>query len=297
MADRVRASQQRPGPTLPPDNHVHTEFSWDAEEGSMIESCRRAVALGLPSIAFTEHVDLTPWVVPEAAAANFPPDVQRHLGRDGRLRAPEVDLDGYFESIDRCRSQFPSLRILSGLEIGEPHWFPELAADLLAAGPFQRVLGSLHSLTIDAEPRLIDEWFRTDRVEGEREATAVRSYLAEAVAMIESSDHFEVFAHIDYLVRQIEAVGRRHDPTRFEEEYRETLRALSTSGRVLEINTRLELDPLVVEWWYDVGGTAVSFGSDAHRGQKVGGGFRRAAALAESKGFRPQSDPHDFWRR
>jgi len=44
---------------LPPDGHVHTEWSWDATDGSMEQSCAHAVALGLPSIAFTEHGDFT----------------------------------------------------------------------------------------------------------------------------------------------------------------------------------------------------------------------------------------------
>lgn len=263
----------------------------------MVAACERAVELGLPSIAFTEHVDLTPWFVPDEATEAFPADMRDLIGDDQRLRAPAVDLEGYFEAIDRCRSRFPSLRILNGLEIGEPHWFPDVTARLLAQGPFQRVLGSLHSLHVDAEPRLIDEWFRTERVKGEREATAVREYLTEAIAMIESNDDFEVFAHIDYLVRQIELAGRSHQPGRFEEEYRATLRALAASDRVLEINTRLELDPLILQWWYDVGGAAVSFGSDAHRGPDVAGGFERAAALAASIGFEPQADPCDFWRR
>ncbi len=296
MADNARPEPTAPT-SLPPDNHVHTEFSWDAEDGSMIDACRRASELGLPSIAFTEHVDLTPWAIPDAAMNDLPQDLHRYLDDEQRLRAPEVDLDGYFESIDHCRSRFPELRILAGLEIGEPHWFPEVAAGLLASGPFQRVLGSLHSITIDAEPRLIDEWFRTDMIDGEREIAAVHQYLTEAIAMIESNSDFEVFAHIDYLVRQIEAAGRSHDPRRFEAEYRETLGALARSGRVLEINTRLELDPLIIEWWYDAGGGAVSFGSDAHSGAKVADGFARAAAMAEAEGFKPQPDPHDFWRR
>ena len=40
-------------PTFPPDDHTHTEWSWDARSGSMEGSCARAVELGLPSIAFT----------------------------------------------------------------------------------------------------------------------------------------------------------------------------------------------------------------------------------------------------
>lgn len=48
---------------LPADNHVHTEWSWDAPAGSMERSCARAAALGLPAIAFTEHLDHTVWRV------------------------------------------------------------------------------------------------------------------------------------------------------------------------------------------------------------------------------------------
>lgn len=300
-------SEPAPGDRLPPDNHVHTQFSYDADNGSMIESCRQAVQLGLPSIAFTEHIDMTPWVFPAAAVNDFPenlkdrfdppPGPELETAGQAHFHAPELDVDGYFESIEQCRAMFPSLRILSGLEIGEPHWFPERTAEILARGPFERILGSLHSLTVDGQPRLIDELFRTQEFSAEDEADAVTDYLAEAVTMIESEDRFQVFAHIDYLVRQIERLGRRHDPRPFEEQYRETLRALAGAERILEINTRLTLDPLIVGWWHDVGGQAVSFGSDAHTGPAVGGGFAIAAAMAEANGFRRQNDPQDFWRR
>src|SRR3989304_10597144 len=91
------------------DNHVHTEWSWDAPSRAMEESCRRAVELGLPSIAFTEHAD---WV---------------------RGHKAVVDPEGYFDCVERCRSAYPGLRILAGVEIGEPHLFPEAARGLLTA--------------------------------------------------------------------------------------------------------------------------------------------------------------------
>ncbi len=263
----------------------------------MVGSCRRAVEMGLPSIAFTEHLDLTPWFVPRDAVHMFPRAGARYIDTDSCFEAPPLDVDGYFESVERCRDLFPTLHILTGVEIGEPHWFPEVVASLLSEGRFERVLGSLHSVTVESSPRAIDEWFHTTRVDGEAEASAVRDYLAEATTMIESSGGFEILAHIDYLVRQIRKAGRSHDPRRFEAEYREMLRALASSGRVLEINTRLPLDPLILEWWHEAGGPAVSFGSDAHGPTAVGNGFAEAAAMAEAAGFRRQEDPRDFWRR
>ncbi len=286
----------QPGP--PPDGHVHSQFSWDAGvRGSMADACARAVELGLPSIAFTEHLDLTSWFVPRESLHMFPRAGAHYVEADSTFYPPRIDLEGYFESIDRCRERFGSLHILTGIEIGEPHWFPELVAGILASGRFERVLGSVHSVRVDGAIRAIDEWFHSDRISGAAEATAVREYLAEATTMIEASQEFEVVAHIDYLVRQIRRAGRRHDPRVFEAEYRETLAALAASGRVLEINTRLPLDPLIVRWWHEVGGGAVCFGSDAHAPDAVGRGFGEAVAVAEAAGFKPRSDPRDFWRR
>ena len=115
--------------------------------------------------------------------------------------------------------------------------------------------------------------------------------------MIEADDHFQSLAHLDYLVRQIDKAGRRHDPRPFEADYRETLGTLARSGRALEINTRLPLDPLIVRWWHEVGGSAVSFGSDAHTDARVGYGFAEAVAVAEAAGFRPAADRLAFWGR
>jgi histidinol phosphatase-like PHP family hydrolase len=38
---------------LPPDSHVHSEWSYDAPKGSMELTCARAVAIGLPAITVT----------------------------------------------------------------------------------------------------------------------------------------------------------------------------------------------------------------------------------------------------
>ncbi len=282
---------------LPGDDHVHTEFSYDAENGSMLAACARAVELGLPSIAFTEHIDLTPWFVAPENQDRFDDSFQGGLDDHHCFHAPDFNLDGYFEMIEECRGRYPGLRILTGLELGEPHWFPSEVAHLLGRGQFDRLLGSVHSVKFPDHYRLIDEWFRSERIIGEAEDVAVHQYLTESIKLINGNDDFEVFAHIDYLTRQIVATGRDHDPRRYEEAYRETLGVLAGSGRVLEINTRVPLNPIIVQWWHEAGGQAVSFGSDAHAGPKVGHGFKEAAAMAESTGFKPRPDRLDFWHR
>ena len=133
-------------------------------------ACARAVELGLPSVAFTEHLDLTPWFVPPEVLHMFPRVGADYIDETSTFHAPAIDFTAYFESIERCRAAHPSLRILSGLEIGEPHLFPSQVAELVGSGRFERVLGSLHSARVDGRPRALDEWFHSDRIEGPSEA-------------------------------------------------------------------------------------------------------------------------------
>src|SRR5260370_26095093 len=93
----------------------------------MARSCERALEIGLPAVAFTEHADF----------------VTIHEGQHS------VDIAGYHEAIERCRTRFKNLRILSGVELGEPHWFPDETAAVLGAGKLDRVLRSIHCIRLD----------------------------------------------------------------------------------------------------------------------------------------------------
>ncbi|GIF18317.1 histidinol-phosphatase (PHP family) [Actinoplanes tereljensis] len=276
---------------LPADGHVHSEWSWDAPNGSMERTCARAVEIGLPAVAFTEHADWTVW---SAVEENLD-----HLPRLKALRTPELtvtpppmDVAGYLECVDRCRHRFPDLRIITGIEVGEPHRHPAAVAALLDAGGFERVLGSLHCLPLDAG-------FAEPPAHLRRRAAAdvVRDYLAEVPRVIAGSDVFGVLAHIDYAVRFWPADGDPFDVSDFEDEFRAALRALADSGRVLEINTWGPPRPELVRWWRDEGGEAVTFGSDAHLPDLLGRRFAEAVAVAEAHGFRAGAHPYDRWWR
>jgi histidinol-phosphatase (PHP family) len=277
---------------LPADDHVHTEWSWDADEGSMERTCSQAVELGLVSVAFTEHLDHTRWYLPPEVVSRSG-KLQDLLGEDGRFDPPPLDVEGYLDSIERCRARFPSLRVLTGVEIGEPHWHPERTGRLLATGAFERVLGSQHSLRLDGE-RWITDLAGHSTLSG---YDLVRAHLAETLQLITADPPFEVLAHVDYAVRAWPQGDSPFDPCVVEEELREVLGALAASGRTLEVNTKRPLEGTIVAWWREEGGATVTFGSDAHRPDDVAAGFAQAAAMVEAQGFRPGRDPHDRWRR
>ncbi|WP_345636853.1 PHP domain-containing protein [Rugosimonospora acidiphila] len=274
---------------LPVDNHVHSQWSFDTDgQGSMAATCERALELGLPAVAFTEHVEWTDWLADDAIAAG-------PLTLDWWEKIRPLDVTGYLADIEQCRERYKPLRVLSGVEAGEPHLFGASIAGLLSTGPFDRVLGSLHALPhkdhlVGAEQLfyLLDD--------GEDEV--MRRYFAELVRMIEGPGQFEVLAHLDYPRRYWPSGPAAYDEAVFEEEYRAVLRALATSGRVLEMNTKSPLASVsLLRWWREEGGRAVSFGSDAHRPWLVGGRFDLAVDIVEAAGFRAGEDPLDFWLR
>jgi len=255
-----------------PDLHVHTEWSWDAPRGSMEKTCERALEIGLPAIAFTDHADF----------------VTVHADQHG------LDIAGYLQEIERCRSKFKSLRVLSGVELGEPHWFPDETREVLSAGKLDRVLGSVHCARIG--DRVIDA--SQVSKSGDVDPTAfAHSFFDVTLAMLESDQPFECLAHIDYPKRYLPDY-REED---FEEQLRAILREAARRDIVLEVNTTrgnlLCPSQTVLGWWREAGGRAVSFGSDAHEPSRIAAGFQAAAEMVEAAGFKPAADPTALWRR
>jgi histidinol-phosphatase (PHP family) len=282
--------------TLPADAHVHSEWSWDsgsdpASVGSMRRICARAVRIGLPAVVFTEHLDLEDcWRVDDGDIGEH---AQKYVDNTGQVTLPPFDAVGYLAAIDRCRHDYPELRILTGVEFGQPHLWDKKAAALLSSGAIDRVNGSLHMLPfIDgdrAEPTTLYRHRLADEV--------MWTYLEEIPRMVAGSDSFIVFTHIDYAVRSWPvADAGPFDPRRFEDGFRAAMRAIADSGRALEMNTR-RLWPWIPQWWAEEGGRAVSFGSDAHGPEALAANFPEAMAMVESFGFGPGSRPEDFWTR
>jgi histidinol-phosphatase (PHP family) len=282
---------------LPADAHVHSEWSWDAGSdpasvGTMVRTCQQALRIGLPAIVFTEHLDL------EVKWHALPGDLgggtaEKYLDDDGIVRPPTLDVAGYLDAIGRCRRDFPDLRILTGVEFGQPHLWESEAAALLSSRVLERINGSLHMLQVGgggrSEPTTLYRSHDPD--------TVMWAYLDEIPRMVAGSDAFEVFAHIDYAVRSWPAAeAGPFDPRRFEAGFRRAMRAIADSGRALELNTR-RLWPWIPQWWAEEGGRAVTFGSDTHQHRGLAAHFPEATAMAEHFGFTAGRRPEDFWTR
>ncbi len=261
------------------DGHVHSQFSWDAPHGSMREQCRRALALGLKAIAFTEHLDS----VPESRGAG------------------QFETAPYLTEVARCRAEFRELTIVSGLEVGEPHRTALPLAAVLAQGSFDRIIGSLHcARDLDGTPRDFSSvgFLRADTATAQMDA-----YFQELRTMLSSSATFEVLGHLDVPKRYWPEGIAPYQARTHEDIIREILQLAAQRGLTLEVNTSgirqtaraLCPDLTVLRWWRAAGGRALALGSDAHDPVTVGMDLDRAAQAAEAAGFCRPSDPLAYW--
>jgi histidinol-phosphatase (PHP family) len=281
---------------LPADSHVHSEFSWDtggptsSAAGTMERTCARAVRIGLPAVVFTEHLDLTGW---RAAPEDFAEHQRALIDADGLMQPPLPAVEAYLESIERCRHRFPELRILTGVEFGQPHLDRRAAASVIDLTALDRVNGSLHTLPFRGHRSEPVTMFR----ESVDPADVIWAYLAEVPRMV-AGGGFDVFTHLDYAARYwpTEQHGP-FDPRRFEDGYRQALRAIAASDRPLEMNTGHGLRWWIPQWWAEEGGRAVTFGSDDHGTDGLAAHFPEATALLEHLGFHPGRRPEDPWTR
>ena len=103
------------------DLYVHTQYSFDSS-AKMEDYCAYAVKMGIEAVCFTEHYD---------------------CDRDDKNSfyfQPEF----YFAELERMREIYRGkLRVLGGVEISEPHLYPE-EIERLSDLSFDMLMGSVH---------------------------------------------------------------------------------------------------------------------------------------------------------
>lgn len=249
---------------IPHDYHMHSNFSPDCQ-APMAEMCRSAIMKGIPEIGFTEHFDLHP---DEPVRDWFKPQP-------------------WWSEIECCRAQFgDQLTILAGIEVGEPHIFQLETQQMLAAYPFDYILGSLH--WVGRNSMFNPRYFRQTP-----EDVAYTAYFEELERMTRLGG-FDILSHFDVPVRTAFAVYGGYNPLPFEEPIRAALRHCIDHGIALDLNTsalRSHVKLLtpgveILRWYVEMGGERVTLGSDAHQPHNVGEGLVQALAIAQEAGLK-----------
>ncbi len=246
------------------DCHTHSVFSFDGK-ATLAEQCQSALDKGLTGICLTEHFSVD--------------------SRDVSFGV--LDYKAYHEEIECLREKFAGrLYIGRGLEIGEPH-LPQcreaLSAELQGM-QLDFIIGSIHN---------IDGVKLRNYMQGKSKEQLYEAYFREILAMVEAAD-IDVVGHLD-LVKLYGAIGGYgdYDFDEYREILEQILKCAIRRGIGLELNTagwRKEAGQqypaeAVLCLYKELGGSLVTLGSDAHRGQDVGADFERAGEMLLACGF------------
>ena len=251
------------------DYHLHTLISSDSP-ASLEEQARSALDAGLNEICVTDHWNL--------------------LGQKGNSRPHTRDWTASVAQCHAARELFGhQLEIRLGVEVGNGEVDPSgICKGLAQAGDeLDFVIGSLHSMSLGSGG--IGIFTAAKQCQHKEEGVALLEEYMATLTALTATDTFDVMGHVIYPIRYLPPQWQLTlDP--YTEQLRTIFRTLAETGRGIEFNTTQ--GRTIQEWtdvltlYKDCGGEIITIGSDAHRPGQAGAGFREAASLLKSLGFR-----------
>ena len=248
------------------DFHLHSCFSGDSDAlpEAIVET---SLQKGLSAICFTDHYD-----------ADYPyGDV-----------CFELNTEAYQKYVGTLRSAYErQIDIGFGVELGlQPHLGP-LYHSYVERYPFDFVIGSTH-LVEGTDPYYPSFW------EGVSADDGIRKYLEITLENIRVFDDFDVYGHLDYIIRYVPGGERHFSYESYKELVDEILRLLVGRGKGIEVNTggyKAGLGvpnpcPDILRRYRELGGEILTIGSDAHAAEFVGSYMDEAQDVIRSCGFR-----------
>ena len=243
-------------------------------EADPVENARQAVARGLVGLTFTDHFDTHPT---EWAGC-------------------EYDYDAIAGIVDGLRREFGSkLFVGHGIEICYQPEQMERIFGCLDAHAFDVVILSVHwfgGLAL----HLREHW---DGLDAHRGTEAYLKAVLDAARFVRQLKErgrkpFDVLGHLDLVKRYTQRYFETFDIRSHGDLVDEILRTCLEADLVPEVNLstlRQELpEPSPASWvvrrYAELGGEAMSVGSDAHRPEHVGVGVAEAAAMLKREGIR-----------
>lgn len=251
------------------DLHLHSSYSGDSDT-PMEEIILKGIDLGLTTMCFTEHNDFG---FPEEPG--YPAD--RFV----------LNPDPYLYDIIRYREKYADkIRILFGVELGLQPEVIRQNAVLAKSYDFDFIIGSSH-ICHGKDP------YYPAFYEGRSEEEAYYEYFTSIIENIKKFSNFDVYGHLDYVVRYGPNKDREYTYERYQDVLDDILKLLIDKGKGIEINTGgvksglKELHPCtaVLKRYRELGGEIITIGSDAHVPEHITAHFDRAESILKECGF------------
>jgi histidinol-phosphatase (PHP family) len=227
------------------DYHIHTNFS-DDSTCEMEDAVKKSISIGLDEICFTEHVDY---------------GVKTDLN---------CDYNAYIEELKRCKEKYgKQIAIKLGIEFGmQIHTISQFQNDF-DKYDFDFVILSCHQVNDK-------EFWNQDFQKGKTQEEYNNKYYEEILNVIKKYDNYSILGHLD-MIRRYDKEGE-YPFEKVKEIITEILMTAIEKGKGIEINTSnfryglMDLTPSIniLRLYRELGGTAITIGSDAHKAEHLG---------------------------
>ncbi len=246
------------------DTHMHCRFSGDstADPKAMIES---SIEKKLEGICFTDHID---WDYPGPTPFHFDPEE-------------------YMQTLQPLAEQYSSqIRVHIGVELGlQPH-LKERYHAFVEAADFDQVIGSSH--VVHGFDPYCPEFY-----EGKTQDGAYLEYFTSILENLAVFDDFDVYGHIDYVVRYGPNKNSGYSYRKFQDVIDEILKTLIAKGKGIELNMAGFKYGLhhphpteeILKRYKELGGEILTLGSDAHAPDQIAYDYHRLSSLLANAGF------------
>ncbi len=244
------------------DFHVHTSFSSDSEE--LLENAVvGAIKAGLKTLCITEHMDM-----------DYP---------TGEFM---LDTAAYKAELMRVKEKHSGqIELLYGVELGLMDYLAPRLYEYAGAQDFDFIIGSSH--LIGGVDPYYPEYF-----DGLGDKEGIRRYFHSILDNIAAFGDFDVYGHLDYVVRYSKA--KSYTPADYAEMTDEILKKLITMGKGIELNTAglkyglgwAHPHPEILARYHELGGEIITVGSDSHRSEHIAYDFDKARDILTAAGFK-----------
>lgn len=240
------------------DSHIHTSFSDDSDAAPEAQ-IRSAIQKDLRHICITDHEDI-----------DYNP-------KDSFL----LDLSSYTCKLEELRNQYRSqIQLGIGVEIGlQPHLIKDIP-EFAASYPFDFIIGSSHMVE-HMDPYYPEFW------EGRSEHESILKYYEQTLANIQTFDCFDVYGHIDYIIRYRPDKSAAYNYKDYGDILDAILKELIKRGKGIECNTagykyglpHPNPEEDLIRRYFELGGEILTIGSDAHAPEHIAYGFQKLTEL------------------